>query len=369
MPRLANRILPAARRTPRVTERPAASTPRRSARVAPSALMPPGAGFTIPRLEFVDRNPVPAEYRIIQGERAAAQLALNLLEAGILTGEGWGSSQGDPLTFLHRGLERWLDSNGSEQIRQQFFVDVVLSTSLDRFSYGSEPCEENLATVFLTIEPDSAGYVILGPTLHLLDQVHPRLPATFLHLFLGALNRWIRVYDYRDAVDRMDRMREWYEGDPEAEQMELPDVDAAIPESARRRPLGSRTLESVLEGCRSRQVRALVRKAQELERASRSAKRPVVSDEQRESLMDCGEPVPALVAVFEERDAIEGAFDEEAQRMLEVTPEPNLIIPFDCNRVTSVAPAFDCLASLCRTLTLASELISLMPGNRRGGNE
>lgn len=369
MPRLANRILPAARRTPRVTERPAASTPRRSARLAPPALMPPGAGFTIPRLEFVDLKPVPAEYRIIQGERAAAQLALNLLDAGVLSGEDWGSSQGDPLTFLHQGLERWLDSNGREQIRQQFFLDVVLSTSLDRFSYRSEPCEENLATVFLTIEPDSAGYVVLGPTLRLLDQVHPRLPATFLHLFLGALNRWTRVYDYRDALDRLERMREWYEGDPEAEQMELPNVDAAIPESARRRPLGSRALETVLDGCRSRQVQALVRKAEELGRASRSAERPVVSDEQRGSLMDCAEPVPALVAVFEERDAIEGAFDEEAQGMLEVTPEPNLIIPFDGKRVASVASAFDCLAALCRTLTRASELISLMPGNRRGGNE
>ena len=369
MPRLANCILPAAHRTPRVTERPAASTPRRSARLAPSPLMPPGAGFTIPRLEFVDSRPVPAEYRIIQGERAAAQLALNLLEAGVLSGEDWGSSKGDPLTFLHQGLERWLDSKGREQIRQHFFVDVVLSSSLDRFSYRSEPCEENLATVFLTIEPDSAGYVVLGPTLRLLDPVHPRLPATFLHLFLGALNRWIRVYDYRDALDRLDRIREWYEGDPEAEQMELPNVDAAIPESARRRPLGSRALDTVLDGCRSRQVQALVRKAQELERASRSAERPVVSDEQRESLMDCGEPVPALVAVFEERDAIEGAFDEEAQGMLEVTPEPNLIFPFDGNRVAGVASAFHCLATLCRTLTLASELISLMPGNRRGGNE
>lgn len=369
MPRLANRLLSAARRTPRVSDRPAPSTPCRSTRLAPSALMPPGAGFTIPRLEFVDSTPVPAEYRIIQGERTAAQLALNLLEAGVLSGEDWGSSKGDPLIFLHQGLERWLDSNGRGQIRQQFFVDVVLSTSLDRFSYRSEPCEENLGTVFLTIEPDSAGYVVLGPTLRLLDQVHPRLPATFLHLFLGALNRWIRVYDYRDALDRLDRIREWYEGDPEEEQMELPNVDAAIPESARRRPLGSRALESVLEGCRSRQVQALVRKAQELECTSRSAERPVVSDELRESFVDCGEPVPALVAVFEERDAIEGAFDEEAQGMLEVTPEPNLIIPFEGKLVASVASGFDCLATLCRSLTLASELISLMPGTRRSGNE
>lgn len=44
-----------------------------------------------------------------------------------------GRRRADPLTFLHQGLERWLDSNGREQIRQQFFVDVAfvdLSRSL-----------------------------------------------------------------------------------------------------------------------------------------------------------------------------------------------------------------------------------------------
>ncbi len=54
--------------------------------------------------------------------------------------------------------------------------------------------------------------------------------------------------------------------------------------------------------------------------------------------------------------------------MLEVPPEPNLIIPFEGKCVAGVASAFNCLATACRTLTLASELFSLMPGNRRGGN-
>ncbi len=43
-------------------------------------------------------------------------------------------------------------------------------------------------------------------------------------------------------------------------------------------------------------------------------------------LADCGEALPALLAVFEKNDAIEGQFDEESQGMLEVTPEPNLVI-------------------------------------------
>ena len=37
----------------------------------------------------------------------------------------------------------------------------------------------------------------------LLEKLHPRLPTTFLHLFLGALNRRVRVYDYDDALYRV----------------------------------------------------------------------------------------------------------------------------------------------------------------------
>ena len=64
-----------------------------------------------------------------------------------------------------------------------------------------------------------------------------------------------------------------------------------------------------------------------LERVSRYP-RPTLGEEFRDELIDCGEPLPALLAVFERHDAIEGSFDEESQGMLEVTPEPNLIIPF-----------------------------------------
>src|ERR1022692_2279923 len=74
--------------------------------------------------------------------------------------------------------------------------------------------------MYLVVEPESAGYVVLGPTLRLLEVVHPRLPLTFFNLFTHALNRWVRVYDYRDAAERVEQLREWYEGDPEGETVE-----------------------------------------------------------------------------------------------------------------------------------------------------
>jgi hypothetical protein len=45
--------------------------------------------------------------------------------------------------------------------------------------------------MYLVLEPESAGYVVLGPTLELLEAVHPRLPVTFFDLFTHALNRWV----------------------------------------------------------------------------------------------------------------------------------------------------------------------------------
>lgn len=109
--------------------------------------------------------------------------------------------------------------------------------------------------------------------------------------------------------------------------------------------------------------------ALELDRTSNCAGTPEVSEQVRELLMDCGEPVPAMVAVFEPHDAIEGSFDEEARGMLELTPEPNLIIPLNGESAQSVSCAFGVLEVVSQTLALAAELIALMPGNAKGPKE
>jgi hypothetical protein len=49
--------------------------------------------------------------------------------------------------------------------------------------------------------------------------------------------------------------------------------------------------------------------------------------------------------------------------MLEVTPEPNLIIPFDPTHTVTVRDAFHVFGVACETIAAAGRLIDLMPGN------
>ena len=328
-------------------------------RLASTGLMPARCGLAIPRLDGV-----PSEQQLWQGEQAAARLAHSFVEADIADAHDWAAASHNPFQFLKTALERWLSGHGAEAVRQQFSLDVLLTTSLDRYLVADAKSDD-VSKLFLTVEPDSAGYVILGPTLRLLESVHPRLPATFLYLLLGALNRWIRVYDYRDALDRVERIRDWYDSDPDCDEVELPDIDGCLPKSVKRKPLSRRTLAAMTVEIKNPLARQLIEQAIELDRVARCRSRPEMDNETSELLIDCGEPVPGLLAVFERSDTIEGCFEEDCQTMLEVTPSPNLILPFGGETSEGVVGAFAILATACQTLSVASRLITIMPGNDR----
>ena len=51
---------------------------------------------------------------------------------------------------------------------------------------------------------------------------------------------------------------------------------------------------------------------------------------------------------------------------MEVTPQPNVIIPLRICDPASVRQGFRTLGVVCETLAAASRLIDLMPGNEEG---
>ena len=323
--------------------------------VTSHGLIATGCHWSIPALRGV-----PAEYQFFGGLNAAARLSKSLVASGVAQADGWFRAGRDPFRFIEQTLKDRIDTRGGHEIDTDLFLGVGLVSNLD-------PCGTEVGELadgnemYLVVEPESAGYVVLGPTLRLLEAVHPRLPVTFFNLFTHALNRWVRVYDYRDAAERVEQLREWYEGDPEGETVELPDVDGATPKCLRRRwnPLKERFVEQLLGTVRNRKIRALLAGVLELSAASRQGERPKITESVQERLMDSNPPVPALVAVFEKHDAIEGCFDEEAQGMLECAPEPNLIVPFLSGDIESVRAAFQTLEVACNVFREGVRLIKL----------
>lgn len=163
----------------------------------------------------------------------------------------------------------------------------------------------------------------------------------------------------------VERLRDWHESDPDGAEVELPNIDRCLPKPISRRPLSKRAAIGMVAGINDPIARELMELAIELNRLSCRSTRPEVNENARESLIDCGEPLPALLAVFERTDAIEGCFDEESQGMLELIPEPNLIVPFNGEQTEEALAAFDILATVCETLCCASRMMKLMPGNER----
>jgi len=332
--------------------------PRRAGRLASSGqLMAQGCGLVLPRL-----GTVPVMHRLVADDRLAVMLAMALLELDIAVPGDWKRACHDPTSFIRITLERWIHAHGGPDIRHRFLLSGAITNSPSEWAERDETKPNQL---FLIVEPSEAtcGCATFGPTLKLLESVHPQLPVTFFHLFVGALNTWIRIYDFRDAEERAETLREWAAQEPDAAQYELPDVAGSIPPCMRQAVLGNSELVHVKNRINDSTARKLVDAVIALDGVSRGVERPELDDDIGEQLSDCNPPLPCLLAVFADGDAIAGCFDEEAQGMMEVEPEPNIIIPFDPTDTESVQRTFHTFGVACQTIAAASRVINLMPGN------
>jgi hypothetical protein len=337
---------------------PSSSIPCGAGRVATAAkLIAIGSQLAVPHL-----NGLQTRQQAAFGIQPAARLCLSLLEAGIADANDWNPDRKNPVKFVENTFRRWAVKNGGEEIASEFDVALALVSDLEPYSDGDSGTIAQ--EMYMVLEPETAGYVVLGPLLREFAGIHGRLPATFFSLFTAALNRWVRVYDHRDAEERVEMLREWYEGDLDSEHVELPDVTGAIPKFLRtRKPLQVGSLERLAEKTRDKRIQTILSELLELSAASRKAQRPEIEAEASDRLADSNPPLPALLAVFEKQDAIEGCFDEEAQGMMECPPEPNVIIPLNIADVESVKMAFGIAEVVCDVLTRASRLITLIMAN------
>ncbi len=343
--------------------RPVFSLARRetpsATRRSPTAdlLMAPACEVVLPTLERI-----PLEQRFAGDDRELLSLAELLVKSNIAAVEDWEKSGRDAAKYVSLTLQRWAREHGGGAIDRRFDLDLTLSDRL--VDYADERGPEG--TLYLIVDPDGAAPVQMKPTLELLETVHPRLPSAFFMHFAGSLNRWVRVYDYHDAEERVDMLREWYEGEEDREQYEVPDIEGCTPKCLKEAALSFRSLKELARGIGKPELQALIRGLVDLCRVSSRAKRPHFTEDMGEQLMDANPPLPCLLAAFTQGDAVVGCFDDEAQTAMETTPHPNLIIPLQLSNSSHVRQGFRTLAVACETLAAASRLIDLMPGNDDG---
>jgi hypothetical protein len=149
-----------------------------------------GSGLLLPRLEAI-----PVVHRLVADDRLAVMLAKALVELDIAVPGDWKRAECDPASFTRLTLERWINAHGDAAIRRRFLLVAAISDTPCEWAERDETRPNQL---FLIVEPSEAtcGCAAFGPTLQLLESVHPQLPAPFFHLFVGALNGWLRVYDF-----------------------------------------------------------------------------------------------------------------------------------------------------------------------------
>jgi hypothetical protein len=264
--------------------------------LAAARLMGQASAALLPRLDGTV-----TEYQFASEDRRAIMLARTLTEFGIADPGRW---RGSVSRYLLETLTAWIARHGSDTLGEQFSHHATLRNNPASFSSD----DIDPTRLYLAVEADAAGYIVIGPTLDMLQAVHPQLPVTFYRLLIGALARWVRVYDYQDALERVEMWKEWIEGEEHPEQYELPDVEGSIPPGMRQEALKAEDLRDLISGVEDGGVRRLVEAAVALDQDSRRLNCPEISEESREALMDCNPPLPALLISFKRQDAIVGCF-------------------------------------------------------------
>ena len=317
-------------------------------------LMSPGTGVVLPQLAGIQ-----PELQWVSDDRSLVTLAKRLLELGIAVPGDWPRCGKNPSKYLMATVRRWIERYGASQIRRRFDLHVTVSDTI--LAYPDRDAEDG--KLFLVVDPESAGYVVLKPCFELLESVERQLPATLFRCLVSSLNHWLRVYDYRDAEDRVELLREWATADGNPEEYELPDLDGCTPKCVSERALSVCAIKRLEAETNNAVARGILPAMLRLHDVAKRSKHPKMTEEIREELSDCNPPLPCLLAAFSEHDAVEACFDEEAQSALEMEPQPNLIIPVNVKDSASVRSAFRALRGFCQTVAAASKLMDLLPGN------
>lgn len=256
------------------------------------------------------------------------ELCAALVHMGLGNPELWAECGEDPLVFAQRSIVNRIGAETVELLERNVEYHLEVTDVVGEDSTGL-----STGQLAITIHCSGCGYFKIGPALRALEAEEEGLGAAFYWTLIRSLYRVMRIYDHSDAQAYEENLIEYAQEDDPAnrDQYEFPEVEKALPDCIReslkpefrRSSLGYRRMLSHHSTGRYgnwiRQVEAMAK----LSRLST----PSLRADDFDGYYD-GPPVPALLIVFEEHDAVAACFDEESQHMLEGSAEPTFCTVF-----------------------------------------
>ena len=239
---------------------------------------------------------------------------------------------------------------------------------------GADSVGLSTGKLAITIHCSGCGFLRIGPALRALESEEEGLGVAFYWTLIRSLYRVMRIYDHSDAQAYEENLIEYAQEDDPAnrDQYEFPEVEKALPECIRR----SLKHESehwrldyrrLLRRHRNGQYRNWIRQVETIAKLSRVKARsfePADYDEYYD-----GPPLPALLIVFEEHDAVAACFDEESQHMLEGSAEPAFCAVFTLDDADQCTAAMRAAERFVLTNRSVCELIEDIQAWEKNGNE
>jgi hypothetical protein len=303
----------------------------------------------------LDRQPVTYSHEV-NGEMLY-ELCAALVRMGLGTPELWIECGEDPIAFARRSIASRIGAETVELLERNVEYHLEVTDVV-----GADSAGLSTGQLAITIDCSGCGFLKIGPALRALESQEKGLGAAFYWTLIRSLYRVMRIYDHSDAQAYEENLIEYAQEDDPAnrDQYEFPEVEKALPECIRR----SLKHESehwrldyrrLLRRHRNGRFRSWIGHVETIAMLARLRAR----SSEREDLDGYydGPPLPAVLIVFEDHDAVAACFDEESQHMLEGSAEPAFCAVFALDNAEQCAAARRAVERFIRVNRELCELI------------
>jgi hypothetical protein len=281
---------------------------------------------------------VPTSYKHEVHSELLYDFCACLVRCGIGRPSHWSQSNGSGNRFVQNVIREAITDERLDLLERNLEYHLQVADVIERYGYDRGLESSELA---ILINSGNCGYLEIGEALEALEKEERGLGAAFYWQLTSSLYRVMRVYNHDDALMHEEQLHEWAEQEDEEarEEFEFPEVQKSLPECIRK---------TLRHGDKRLQCRRLLlkhRRGQFGGWIARLRRIQTLSCLYPKSGHDLGDgyydstPLPSLLVVFKQHDAVAACFDEESQHMLEGSSEPTLSVVFSPHNDAEVQQA------------------------------